>query len=148
MNENNSQYQEWSELDYDSIDFDELENKLESDLQDQMSNLEILKEEHDKIGNPESLGEAVMGVVWEQFINQVGVVAGEDFIRENRGLTLNLSKSAHIQTTENFKNGKIATHNSHIDYQKRYDDWQANFQHDEDGNVITHQTRVERMKLH
>lgn len=28
-----------------------------------------------------------------------------------------------------------------IDYQKRYEDWQSNFQHDENGKVITHQTR-------
>lgn len=50
--------------------------------------------------------------------------------------------SAHIQTTENFEKGKIATHNDKIDYQKRYDDWQANFQHDENGDVKTHQTRT------
>ena len=47
----------------------------------------------------------------------------------------------HIQTTENFANGKIAKHNDKIDYQKRYDDWQANFQHDKNGTVITHKTR-------
>lgn len=63
-------------------------------------------------------------------------------IRENRGLTLDLRDSAHIQTTENFEKGKIATHNDKIDYQKRYDDWQANFQHDENGDVKTHQTRT------
>ena len=143
MNDN-KQLQECSELDYDSIDFDDLENKLESELQGQMLDLEILKEDSDKIGNPESLGEAVMRVVWDQFINQVGVVAGEDFIKENRGLKLDLRKSAHTQTTENFKNGKIATHNSYIDYQKRYDDWQANFQHDKDGNVITRYDRIDK----
>lgn len=68
--------------------------------------------------------------------------AGEDFIKENRGLTLDLRDSAHIQTTENFTNGKIAAHNDKIDYQQRYNDWQSNFQHDENGNVITHQTRT------
>ena len=82
-----------------------------------------------------------MNVVWEQFINQVGVIAGEDFIKENRGLTLDLRDSAHIQTTENFAAGEIATHNNEIDYQERYDDWQNNFQHDNEGNIITHQTR-------
>lgn len=56
-------------------------------------------------------------------------------------MTLDLRSEAHIQTTDNFANGKIATHNTHIDYQQRYDDWQSNFQHDENGNVITHTTR-------
>ena len=50
--------------------------------------------------------------------------------------------SAHIQTTDNFAKGKIATHNDKIDYQQRYDDWQSNFMHDENGNVITHSTRT------
>ena len=38
--------------------------------------------------------ETVMNVVWEQFLNQIAVTAGEDFIRENRGLTLDLSNDA------------------------------------------------------
>lgn len=124
------------------MDFDQLESQLEAELDSQMHDLSILKEEHDKIGNPATIGETVKNVVWEQFINQVGVIAGEDFIKENRGLTLDLRDSAHIQTTENFEKGKIATHNDKIDYQKRYDDWQANFQHDENGGVKTHQTRT------
>lgn len=125
-----------------SFDFDELECQLESDLEEQVIDLELLKEDRDKISNPESLGSTVMNVVWDQFINQVGVVAGEDFIKENRGLTLDLSNDAHIQTTENFAQGKIATHNDKINYQKRYDDWQANFRHDENGKVMTHFTRT------
>ena len=87
-----------------------------------------------------------MNVVWEQFINQVGGIAGEDFIQENRGLTLDLRDSAHIQTAENFEKGKIATHNDKIDYQERYDSWQAKLQHDASGNVITHKTRTGRQE--
>lgn len=141
-NENKEQFEEWSELDCDAVDFDELESKLESELEDQLADLETLENDREKIGDPNSLGETVMNVVWEQFINQVGVVAGEDFIKENRGLTLDLRDSAHIQTTENFEKGKIATHNDKIDYQKRYDDWQSNFQRDENGNIKTHPTRT------
>ena len=126
----------------EDMDFAQLESQLEAELDSQMEDLKVLEEEHDKIGNPATIGETVKNVVWEQFINQVGVIAGEDFIRENRGLTLDLRDSAHIQTTENFEKGKIATHNDKIDYQKRYDDWQANFQHDENGDVKTHQTRT------
>lgn len=128
----------------DSIDFDELEAQLEAGLEDSLSELEFLEDDKSKIGNPDRLGEAVAGVVWDQFINQVGLVAGEDFIRENRGLTLDLSKDAHYQSTENFAEGKIASHNTEIDYQQRYDDWQSNFQKDADGNVVTHETRTGR----
>lgn len=130
------------EFDAEDMDFAQLERQLETEIDSQMEDLKVLEEEHDKIGNPATIGETVKNVVWEQFINQVGVIAGEDFIRENRGLTLDLRDSAHIQTTENFEKGKIATHNDKIDYQKRYDDWQANFQHDENGDVKTHQTRT------
>lgn len=130
------------EFDAEDMDFAQLESQLEAELDSQMEDLKVLEEEHDKIGNPATIGETVKNVVWEQFINQVGVIAGEDFIRENRGLTLDLRDSAHIQTTENFEKGKIATHNDKIDYQIRYDDWQANFQHDENGDVKTHQTRT------
>lgn len=126
----------------ESFDFDELERQLEEGLEESISELAFLEEDKAKISNPEHLGNAVMSVVWDQFIMQVGAVAGEDFIKENRGMTLDLRSEAHIQTTENFANGKIATHNTEIDYQQRYDDWQSNFVKDADGNVVTHQTRT------
>ncbi|MCM1228116.1 MAG: cation diffusion facilitator family transporter [Clostridium sp.] len=125
----------------DSLTLEELEEQLQTRLEEELSDLEFLEEEKEKIGNPDNLGEVVKGVIWEQFLNQIAVTAGEDFIKENRGLTLDLRKEAHIQTTENFANGKIATHNTEIDYQKRYDDWQDNFVKDENGNTVTHQTR-------
>ena len=125
----------------ESFDFDELEEKLQSQLEEELADMQFLAEEKEKIGNPDNLGNVIMDVVWEQFINQVAVTAGEDFIKENRGLHLDLRKEAHIQTTENFADGKIATHNTEIDYQQRYDDWQSNFVRDENGNVVTHQTR-------
>lgn len=142
MNDNENALSELQIKKSEQIDFDALESQLESELEGQLDDLELLKEDREKISSPESLGTTVMNVVWEQFVNQVGVVAGEDFIKENRGLKLDLSKDAHIQTTDNFANGKIASHNTKIDYQKRYDDWQSKFQHDKDGNVITHKTRT------
>ena len=125
----------------ESFDFDELEEKLQSQLEEELADMQFLAEEKEKIGSPDNLGNVIMDVVWEQFINQVAVTAGEDFIKDNRGLHLDLRKEAHIQTTENFAEGKIATHNTEIDYQQRYDDWQSNFVKDENGNVVTHQTR-------
>ncbi|MCF0193768.1 MAG: ABC transporter permease [Bacteroidaceae bacterium] len=119
---------------------DALEAQLNADLEEQMEDLSGLEKDFEKIGSPDALGDTVMNVVWEQFINQVGVVAGEDFIKENRGLKLDLRDSAHIQTTENFAEGNIATHNTKIDYQKRYDDWQNNFARvngDPEGEILT-----------
>lgn len=129
--------------DNDFFDFDELEDELRKEINDQLSELNILEKNKEKIGNPQSLGETIKNVVWEQFINQIGVTAGEDFIKKNRGLTLDLSKDAHTQTTENFENGKIASHNTEIDYQKRYDDWQSNFVRDKDGNIVMRYDRID-----
>lgn len=103
--------------------------------------MQFLAEEKEKIGSPDNLGNVIMDVVWEQFLNQVAVTAGEDFIKENNGLHLDLRNEAHIQTTENFAEGKIAAHNTKINYQERYDNWQSNFVKDENGNVVTHKTR-------
>lgn len=130
-----------SEVVVDSFDFDELEGRLQSQLEEELDDLEFLKDEKEKIGNPDNLGNVIMDVVWEQFMNQIAVTAGEDFIKENHGLKLDLRDEAHIQTTENFANGNIATHNKKIDYQERYDDWQSNFVKDENGNVVTHKAR-------
>lgn len=125
----------------ESFDFDELEERLQTQLEEELADMKFLVEEKEKIGSPDNLGNVIMEVVWEQFLNQVAVTAGEDFIKDNRGHHLDLRKEAHIQTTENFAKGKIATHNTEINYQERYDDWQANFVKDENGNVVTHKTR-------
>lgn len=93
------------------FDFDELEEKLQSQLEEELADMQFWTEEKGKIGSPDNLGDVIMDVVWEQFLNQVAVTAGEDFIKENRGLTLDLRDEAHIQTPENFADHKIAIHN-------------------------------------
>ena len=128
----------------ESFDFDELEEKLQEQLEEELGDLEFLKEEKELIGSPDNLGNVIKDVVWEQFLNQIAVTAGEDFIKENNGLHLDLRDEAHIQTTENFAEGKIASHNIKIDYQQRYDDWQSNFVKDENGKIATHTTRTGR----
>lgn len=70
----------------DSFDFDELETKLQEDLEAELECLDFLKEEQEKISNPDYLGDVIQDVVWEQFLNQIAVTAGDDFIKENRGL--------------------------------------------------------------
>ncbi|MEK3984251.1 cation diffusion facilitator family transporter [Paenibacillus sp. FSL K6-3166] len=114
----------------DFFDFDELEEKLQSQLEEELADLEFLADEKEKIGNPDNLGNVIMDVVWKQFMNQIAVTAGEDFIKENNGLKLDLRDEAHIQTTGNFEHGKIATHNTKIDYQERYNETRADFQTD------------------
>lgn len=137
MDKKNALLIEGQNVDEDAFDFDELEERLQSQLEEQLSELDFLENEKEQIGNPDALGDTIKNVVWEQFLNQVAVTAGEDFIEANRGLTLDLRSEAHIQTTENFANGKFASHNTHIDYKQRYDDWQSNFKKDENGEVIT-----------
>ena len=126
----------------DAFDFDELEAKLEASLEENLSEVDNLIIAKEAIGNPETIGTSVLNTVWDQIVLQIGAVAGEDFIKENRGLTLDLRKEAHFQTTENFAKGKIATHNTEIDYQKRYDEWQDQFEKDESGNIATHKNRL------
>ncbi|MBQ9763647.1 MAG: hypothetical protein IJV92_04765 [Phascolarctobacterium sp.] len=93
------------------FDFDELEEMLQKNLEEELSGLDFLKREQEIIGNPENLGNVIKNVVWEQFVNQIAVTAGKDFIKENKGLTLDVREEAHIQTADNFAVGKIATHN-------------------------------------
>lgn len=140
----------------ENLDLDSLEALLEDELDAEMSELELLERDREQIGNPDALGETIKNVIWEQFINQIATTAGEDFIKENHGLTLDLRSEAHIQTTENFAEGKIVTHNFQVykenddgtkvyfkdEYQKRYDDWQSNFVKDSDGKVVMHDTRI------
>lgn len=122
---------------FEVLDLDEIEDRLQKELTDELSEFEFLDRQQAQMESPDALGQTILDTVWDQFTNQIAVQAGEDFIKANNGLNLDLRSEAHIQTTENFANGKIATHNTEIDYQKRYDDWQDNFQRDEDGSIKT-----------
>lgn len=128
------------DLDENLLYLDELEEKLQEQLDFEISEFDFLIKEKEKIGSPEALGETIKGVIWEQVMNQVATVAGEDFIKENGGMTLDLRDEAHIQTAENFENGKIAKHNTEINYQERFDEWQSSFQKNEDGSIKTDMT--------
>lgn len=99
------------QLDEEALDFDALEKALEQEFDEKNLDLELAIKDREKIGDPKSLAETVGNVVWEQFINQIGIGAGEEFIKQNKGLELDLSYDAHIQTAENFAKGKIAEHN-------------------------------------
>ena len=64
----------------DAIDFDDedlsiedLESSFEAELELQLSDLSLLEEEKEKIGNPDNLGKVIMDEVWTQFGNQIGL---------------------------------------------------------------------------
>lgn len=69
MNKNENAYDDAS-LDFD---FDERERELEKELEKVFSDLEMLKEDKEKIGNPDALGKVVLDEVWKQFGNQIGL---------------------------------------------------------------------------
>lgn len=134
------------DLQNEMLSLDELEAKLYGELEGQLSGLEFLEKEREKISDPEGLGETIGSAVWEQFILQIGPLAGRDFIESNKRMELDLRDKAHIQTTENFEKGIIATHNKIIDYQQRYADWQSNLEKDTNGNIKKHETRSGKME--
>lgn len=58
---------------YELFNLDELEDKLQGELEEEVSNLELLKEERERIGNPDALGKVIFDEVWKQFSNQIGL---------------------------------------------------------------------------
>lgn len=74
------------------FDFDELEKDLQSQLDEDLSDLEFLKEEKEKIGNPDTLGEIILNEIWIQFGNQIGLdmtneTLNQKYDREHQGET-------------------------------------------------------------
>ncbi len=76
----------------ESFDFDELEEKLQSQLEEEFSDFDFLKEEKEKIGNPDALGKVILDEVWEQFGKQIGLdmtneTLNQKYEREHQGET-------------------------------------------------------------
>lgn len=61
------------DFDEEDLSIDDLEASLEAELELQLSDLSLLEEERDKIGNPDSLGKVIMDEVWTRFGNQIGL---------------------------------------------------------------------------
>ncbi len=127
--------------DISGFNYEELEENLYKELDTHKGDFVNLKENIEKVGSPDSLISTISESIWEQFINQIAAVAGEDFIKENRGLKLDLSKDAHIQNVENFNNKKFATHNTSCNYEEIHKKWEKNFKKDINGNIVNHETR-------
>ena len=126
-NENKTFELQSSEIDFDYEQLLEIENSLENNLKDVVEHIDQLDIDREKLQNNEYFQESIENIVWEQVQLQLAAQIGEEFIKENKGQTLDLRKEAHIQTAENFEKGKFATHNRDVDYQGRYTKWQDNF---------------------
>lgn len=94
----------------ETFDFDELEEKLQSQLEEEFSNLEFMKEEKEKIGNPDALGKVILDEVWEQFGNQIGLeLTNETLIQEynrthpDESLEYNKKEGAKILQDKKYK---------------------------------------------
>lgn len=146
MNNENGQQNMLSEIDDSDLNYKSMEEILSEQLNDQLSDLNILVEQHEEISNPNKLGQVVLDTVWEQLMNNISIIAGQDFIDSNGGSSLDLRNSAHIQTTENFANGKIASHNKDINYQERFDNMQSKFQKDDQGNIKYNTDKSKKQK--
>ena len=129
------------------FDFEAMEDLISQQLEDQIADLEVIKEQRDKIGTPESLVNAVIDAAVEGFNNNIAQQFGEDFIRNNGGLNLDLSRDAHFQTVDNFADGKFAEHNPHAgEYQQKHEAMQSNFEKDAQGNIRYHTDRSGKTK--
>ena len=62
---------EYAEI--EETDLDELETILQNQLEETIVDFDLLKEEREKIGNPDSLGQTVQDEIWKQFANQIGL---------------------------------------------------------------------------
>ena len=61
------------DLDEEELSIEDLEVTLEAELELQFSDLALLEDEKEKIGNPDNLGKVIMEEVWTQFGNQIGL---------------------------------------------------------------------------
>lgn len=62
---------ETTDFDDEDLSIDDLEASLEAELESQLSDLSLLEEEKERIGNPDNLGKVIIDEVWTQFGNQI-----------------------------------------------------------------------------
>ena len=126
------------------IDFEIINDEIEEKIDEQLKGLEEVKVEAKEIGNPKKLVDSISQIVWEQFVLQIAGQAGEDFIKQNNNLNLSLKKADHFLDSESFGKGILPSHNSEniSKYQQRYNTNYKNFVRDENGNIVTHKTRM------
>jgi len=72
MNKNDNATLEGLDFDFDEWE-KKLEEELEAELESDLADLDMLKADREKIANPDALGEVVLGEIWKQFGNQIGL---------------------------------------------------------------------------
>lgn len=133
---NDKEIANYNRNDFEASDLEELEKIFSEKIEEDLSDLQFLETERANIADPDKLGEMIKEVIVDQFQSQIGIKNSEEFIEENASQTLDLRKDSHIQTTKNFEKGKIARHNTEINYQERYNKYQTNFKKDKHGDNI------------
>lgn len=128
----------------DTILYGELDKAIAGQIESTIKELNQLKIDKTKIGDPKALSYSISQIVWEQFILEVAGSAGSDFIKSNRNLNLSLKKADHYLNENDFYKGKRPTHNfqNSATYNQRREKYFSNFKLDEKGKVITHKTRT------
>ncbi len=131
-------------IDVDNLSYEDLDKEIERQIEANFKDLDQLKVDRKSIGDPKKITDAISQIVWEQFILQVSSTAGTDFVKENHDLNLSLKKADHYVNSDDFYDGKMPAHNfENIDkYNQRREKYFSNFQKDENGNVVTHKTRM------
>ena len=103
----------------DELSIGDLEANLEAELESQLSDLALLEEEKEKIGNPDNLGKVIMDEVWTQFGNQIGLdMTNETLIQAyNREHPEEYNKTiaAAIMQDEKYKEANKAMKQQHQD---------------------------------
>ena len=94
---------------------------IEEEIQQKLENRQALLDEAETLAEPAPFLNEIKHIVWEQFLVSLGLGAGDSFIDKNRGMTMDLRSSSHIQDSQDFVNGRFATHNRSVDYQARYE---------------------------
>ena len=120
------------------------DDELQKQIDDQLKELEDIKIEASQIGDPKKLADSISQIIWEQFVIQIAGQAGEEFIKQNNNLNLSLKSADHILNEQSFSEGKLPSHNAKNlqKYQQRYQTHSNNFLKDENGNIVTHKTRM------
>lgn len=72
MADNNETASAHVEDSFEDIDLDSMSESLAADLENAFENVELLKEDRDKIGDPDALTKVIGDEVLKQFSNQLG----------------------------------------------------------------------------
>lgn len=145
---NKNELENLQEIDsIDEFDFDELIENFEKQIDVDMQEIELLEKSRSNFNSTEGILEVIANSVSDQFNSRIAAIAGEDFIDDNNGLTLDLREEAHVQR-ENFDSGKVATHNRYVDYAKRKEEnYDNRYKKDAEGKTILNRDNFDDKKM-